>query len=330
MVELELSADDAGQRADRWLRRRLPNAPLALVHRLLRSGLVRQGERRLRAGDRLDAAIPLALLLDPARFAELQGEARARPARGATPTRSPLLARVRVVHEDEALLVIDKPGGLAVQPGTGLGDEHLLAWLDAHVEAPRDPHSRFRAAPAHRIDKGTSGLVLVGKTAAAARALAAAFREHRVTKSYLAIVHGAPQPAAGLIDLPLAVDDRGARSRKAAVDEGGVVASTRFRTRSGHGALTLLELRIDTGRTHQIRAHLAAIGHPIVGDDRYGAPRARLLRGRFALHAAGLELAHPTRGTRLQFDAPWPGELAAILRDADDEPRRAPDGRAPR
>ncbi|MBI5851403.1 MAG: RluA family pseudouridine synthase [Planctomycetes bacterium] len=310
MVEIEIGADDAGQRADRWLRRFLPNAPLALVHRLLRQGAVRQRSKRLRAADHLDAST-VELELAPARLAELRGTRRSHVAR------APAGVAPRIVHEDDALLVVDKPGGLAVQPGSGLDDEHLLAWIDAHVASTRDPRSTFRPAPAHRIDRGTSGLVLIGKSAAAARALAAAFREHRVQKTYLAVVRGAPAPAAGVIDLPLDVRDRGAGARKSEIAKLGRDARTEYRTLRSATVWTLLEVVIETGRTHQIRAHLAELGHPIAGDDRYGAvmPRAvRVLpRGRIGLHAARLAFAHPITGAGLVLDAPLPDDLERLV-----------------
>ena len=310
MVEIEIGADDAGQRADRWLRRFLPNAPLALVHRLLRQGAVRQRSQRLRAADHLDASI-VELELAPARLAELRGSPRPPVAR------APVSVVLRIVHEDDALLVVDKPGGLAVQPGSGLGEEHLLAWIDAHVAGTRDPRSTFRPAPAHRIDRGTSGLVLIGKTAAAARALAAAFREHRVRKTYLAVVRGAPVPTSGVIDLPLDVRDRGAGARKSEVAKRGRDARTEYRTLRSASTWTLLEVVIETGRTHQIRAHLAAIGHPIAGDDRYGTVAQRavrdLPRGRIGLHAAQLAFAHPITGVGLSVAAPLPDDLARLV-----------------
>ena len=308
-VEIDVHDDDAGQRVDRFLRKLLRAAPLALIHRLIREGSVRRAGVKLRAKDHLEAGLPLTLALNPDRFAELCGARRSGPT---TPSR--LARRVVVLYEDEHLLAVAKPPGLAVQPGTGVGGEHLLGWLEAHLQGSERPSSTYRPAPAHRIDRATSGIVVCSKTAAAARALAAAFRDRTVHKTYFAVVHGHPRPPEAVIDRPLLVHDRGSTTAKTSPDDDGSPATTHYRTLRAERELTLLEVIIATGRTHQIRAHLAMIDHPIVGDTRYGAPRSELLpAGRIALHAAHLALPHPDTGEMIELEAPLPSDLARLV-----------------
>ena len=317
MVEIDIHDDDAGQRVDRYLRKLLRAAPLALIHRLLRQGSVRCEGRRLGPADRLEPGARLLLDLDHARLAELRGA-------GATPrTRAARGLRVPVVFEDDVLLAVDKPGGMAVQPGTGHEHDDLTAWLAGHLQVRA--HSTFQPAPAHRIDLGTSGLVLIGKTAAAARTLAQAFREHRVRKTYLAVVEGQPQPAQGTLDMALRVQDRGVARERTTPDDEGLRAVTRYRTLRSADGVSLLEVEIDTGHTHQIRAHLAAIGHPLLNDRRYGARADRRLpHARIALHATRLVLDHPGSGEPLTLAAPLPAELRALCAP----PRRGRDDSA--
>jgi 23S rRNA pseudouridine955/2504/2580 synthase len=278
---------------DRFLRKAFPRAPLGQIFAGLRHGQVRvgderaQGARRLVVGDRIEVTGDLALLA-----------ARATPA----PTSPARHADLAIVYHDEHLLVLDKPAGLALHGGTGIVD-HLVGRVHAWLGARRG-HT-FALAPAHRIDRGTSGLVVFGISPAGLRGFTAAVREGLVRKTYLALVHGAPD-AAGVVDLPLHRGDE-ARGPKVRVDAAGQRARTRFATLAKRGDRTLLAVELDTGRTHQIRAHLAALGCPIVGDSRYGrADRAP----RLMLHAWRLAFAHPVHAAQLELEAPAPAPLA--------------------
>jgi RluA family pseudouridine synthase len=207
---------------------------------------------------------------------------------------------------------VDKPSGQ-----TTLGGPHSLTQLvSRRLERAAAGALTFRAAPAHRLDKDTSGLVVFGKTPAAQRALAAAFRERVASKHYVALVAGKP-PASGVLRGRLVRRDR-ARGPKVAAGAAGAHAETRYRRRATNGEVSLLELRPLTGRTHQLRAQLADLGHPILGDRRYGTAAARALArsvglGRLFLHAARLELPHPAGGARLVLTAALPPELDRIL-----------------
>jgi RluA family pseudouridine synthase len=309
VVEIQVADDDAEQRLDRFLRKLWPNATLGLIQRLVRTGAIRSDGQKLAGSHRLVAGTTLSFDLDRARFDELRGGSTERqPTRDPAPRPRP--SPLAVLWSDSDLAFVDKPGGLAVHGGTGIGRDHLAARLTGLAERQS---LTFRPAPAHRIDRGTSGLVAVGLSARGLRGLTAAFRDRGVTKTYLAWVEGRLQGDEGTIDVPLDVQDRGIGGRKAAPQQGGRTAITRYRVRARSDRATLCEVDIETGRTHQIRAHLGATGHPLAGDVRYGAKPMRALGPqRFALHAWRLALAHPITGARLELEAPIPAELQTL------------------
>jgi 23S rRNA pseudouridine955/2504/2580 synthase len=227
--------------------------------------------------------------------------------------------KLDVLYEDEHLFAVDKPAGLAVHPGSGLEGPTLVELARAHVGAI--PEGAFAASPAHRLDRDTSGIVLVAKTRKAMVRLTEMFTAGDIDKLYFALAKGRLAEERGVIDLPLAEHEQTARSRA----ERGVKlqeALTRWRRLSEGGEATqvsLLACRIETGRTHQIRRHLAAIGHPVVGDRRHGDfALNRILRReaglrRMFLHARELTLDHPISRKRLELRAALPAELAAVL-----------------
>jgi 23S rRNA pseudouridine1911/1915/1917 synthase len=213
-----------------------------------------------------------------------------------------------IVFEDRDLIVIDKPAGLIVHPGAGNPDRTLLNGLLAHEPALRQVP---RAGIVHRLDKDTSGLLVVAKNLSAQAQLAAQLAERSVKRTYVALVHGEP-PAHGTIDAPLGRDPR-ARTRMA-VQSRGKEARTGYQVIERFDQIAMLECRLETGRTHQIRVHLQHIGHPIVGDTVYrrGA-RAGVTFPRQALHAAALELSHPRSGKRMSWSAPLPADMKKLL-----------------
>jgi 23S rRNA pseudouridine1911/1915/1917 synthase len=220
---------------------------------------------------------------------------------------------VPVVYVDTHLVALDKPGGLR---GHAL-DPRQRGTVAAFVLA-RWPETAAIGDPlapgfVHRLDTGTSGLLLVARTAAAFAALRAAFRSRAIEKTYLAVVAGSPPPRAHL-ETPLAHDPRD-RRRMAPARGGGRAwpAVTDVETLAVHGGRALVRTRMRTGVTHQIRAHLALLGHPVLGDALYGGPPAPLAPGRHALHAAELVLPHPTRGLTLRLASPLPAELERLL-----------------
>lgn len=212
-----------------------------------------------------------------------------------------------IVFEDEHLLVVDKPAGLLVHP-VGRGGEATLAHGVAHHLAAAGVRTRVR--PVHRLDRDTSGLVLFAKSAYVHQALDRQLRERGVRRSYLAFVHGVPQPPEQTVDAPIGAHPSD-RNLRAVVDRGGDRAVTRFRTVRSTGSAALLEVELDTGRTHQIRAHLAHLGHPLLGDVRYGAsPGAP---GRQALHAARLAFTHPVTHLAIEVTSPLPAALRDVI-----------------
>jgi 23S rRNA pseudouridine1911/1915/1917 synthase len=232
-----------------------------------------------------------------------------------------------VVHADEEVAVVDKPAGLVVHPGAGHQQGTLvggllsrfpdLAALVASGVCPAD-----RPGIVHRLDKGTSGLLAVARTELAYGALVAQLADRSMERHYLALVEGSVADDRGEIDAPIGRSTR--TPTKMAVSAGGRAARTGFTVLERHHAprpTTLVELRLQSGRTHQIRVHMAAIGHPVVGDARYGTPERALGVGRFFLHAFRLEFTHPASGERMEFSAPLPDDLSAYLgglMDAED------------
>jgi 23S rRNA pseudouridine1911/1915/1917 synthase len=218
-----------------------------------------------------------------------------------------------IVYEDEHLLVLDKPAGLVVHPAPGHPSGTLVDALLAYLPGLRTTEDTLRPGIVHRLDKDTSGLMIVAKTPESHQALALQMREHRITKRYLALIEGELPAPEGVVEAPIGRDPR-TRQRMALVSmaAGGREARTRFRVLRVMRGRSLVELELETGRTHQIRVHMAAVRHPIVGDPTYGRPQPPLPPRQF-LHAAELEFAHPVTGERLTFSSPLPDDLASFL-----------------
>jgi 23S rRNA pseudouridine955/2504/2580 synthase len=296
-----VAVDDsaADQRVDNFLLRTLKGVPRSHVYRLLRGGEVRVNSRRVDATYRLQPGDRVRI--PPVRVA--------RPAAGRA--QAPRDHGLPIVFEDDALLVVDKPAGLAVHGGSGISF--------GVIERLRGARPQARVLElAHRLDRETSGLLLVAKRRSALTALHSALREGRVGKRYLVLVKGVWTGGARNVVLPLRKYVTPAGERRVSVERGGQESRTRFeRVRTCDG-FTLLAARLDTGRTHQIRVQLAHLGFPIAGDDKYGdfdLNRELARRGlkRMFLHAAELELEHPTTGAHLALNAPLPDDLQRFL-----------------
>ncbi|WP_395713266.1 RluA family pseudouridine synthase [Reyranella sp.] len=296
-----VTADEAGLRLDRWFQRHYPDLGHGALQKLLRTGQVRVDGKRAEARDRIEPGQtirvpPGVLSAPPSKPTEVAG----------VPDRDAAEIRRLVIHRDDHVIVLNKPPGLAVQGGTGT-ERHVDGMLDAlrfgFEERPR---------LVHRLDKDTSGLLLIARTGQAARRLGESFRDRETEKLYWAVVVGVPPRAEGTIDLPLAKRP-GARDRELMqVDhEAGQKALTHFRVvdRAGKRA-ALLALWPRTGRTHQLRVHCAAIGCPILGDGKYGGEEALLASvadaGRLHLHARRLALPHPSGKGELTVVAELP------------------------
>jgi 23S rRNA pseudouridine1911/1915/1917 synthase len=251
-------------------------------------GARREGKERVRGGEEVEVVVP------PPRPATIEAEA----------------LPLAVLHEDEVILVVDKPAGLTVHPGSGRRGGTLANALVARLRDLPALGGSDRPGIVHRLDKDTSGVMVVAKTEAAQRALSAAFAARTVRKEYLALVHGRVEEDRGVVALRIARSPRH-RTKMAAVETGGRDARTEWEVRERFPRHVLLLCRPVTGRTHQIRVHLAAIRHPIVGDPLYGWPSSPgdSLPGRLMLHALRLTLPHPTSGALLTFESPIPPEF---------------------
>jgi 23S rRNA pseudouridine1911/1915/1917 synthase len=224
---------------------------------------------------------------------------------------------LQIVYEDSDLAVIDKPAGLVVHPGSGSRTGTLVHGLLFHFQNLSTSGGSERPGIVHRLDKNTSGLLVIAKNNTAHARLSKAFQERQVQKSYVGLVHG-KIPQDGRIDLPVGRHPT-ERTKMAAGKRTGRTAYTEYHVLERFGAFSLLRINIKTGRTHQIRVHLSAIGHPVVGDNVYGPRSFKELTKKFGplnrhfLHACELRFAHPATGALLEFQSPLPAELQKFL-----------------
>ncbi len=310
------TVDDAGKRLDQFLVAQLPEVSRVRVQQLIAGTMVRvnggaaKASLRLRGGERI----------------EVLGAAKEPPLR-AVAEDIPL----DVVYEDESLAVVNKPAGMMVHAGSGATEDArnrgtLVNALLHRFQALSGVGGELRPGIVHRLDKETSGLIVVAKNDVAHRRLARQFAGRAVKKTYLALVHGWPKAEQGTIAEPIS-RDRKRRTRMTTRGSGGRAAVSHFRVlrriESPFGKFAFLEVQIETGRTHQIRVHLASAGHPVVGDTLYGAPRqigktGKLSLGRNFLHAAKIEFEHPKTGEPLVFARGLPEELERFLKDVED------------
>jgi 23S rRNA pseudouridine1911/1915/1917 synthase len=302
-----VSADCAGLRLDAFLRARLPFLSRSELEDALRERFFSLNGRRARKGDRLVAG-------DTVRFAGPAGWL----APGPIPDRR---LAVPVLYEDMHLLALNKPAGMACHGFSGRDNGSLANFLLARwPNLSGIGKNRWEPGLVHRLDRETSGIILVAKTQAAFEDLCGQFRRRAIRKKYLALVWGSTAPQ-GAVDFPLVHDLKDARKMRSVVVSGPRArkrkvwpALTRFRKVGEHAGLSLLDLEMQTGVTHQLRAHLAGIGHSIVGDRLYGVAGQEFfgLRRHF-LHAAQLQFTHPASKSPLLLKAPLPEELSAVL-----------------
>ncbi len=312
-----ISADEGGMRVDRWFRARFPALSHGQLQKLLRKGQIRLDGARVKANARVEAGQTVRIPpLGPARP-------------GACRTQPPLnredraFAQSLVVFRDGDILILNKPAGLAVQGGTGTR-RHLDGMLDAlKFKAPERPRL------VHRLDRDTSGLLVLARNRKAAQFLARAFTTRTVSKTYWALVSGVPAPERGIIDLALKKSGSGRQRVEPAGDDEDEVrrATTRYRVLDRAAASAAwLALFPETGRTHQLRVHLSAIGHPVLGDRKYGDATMIKVDGtasRLHLHAQGLILPRPA-GKSLEIEARLPGPLLGSWRFFGFDPATAP------
>jgi 23S rRNA pseudouridine1911/1915/1917 synthase len=305
-MEFIVTAEDAGQRLDVYLVAQLPELSRSRIKGLMDEGRIEVDGRARKASHHVE----------PGEVVRLEIPELAPP--GVEPEPIPL----DVLYEDTDIAVVNKPAGMIVHPGAGVRSGTLVAALLYRygVEGLSSIGGPLRPAIVHRLDKETSGAMVVARTDAAHRSLVEDFRDRLVEKTYVALLHGEMKGNAGTVDLPVARDLR-RRSRMTARRREGREARTDWRKRLRLPGFSLIEARLHTGRTHQIRVHFSALGCPVVGDTLYGAPRqeragGQLLPplGRNFLQAARLAFAHPRTKKRIEIRAPLPPELAVYLR----------------
>ena len=304
-TKTDLSVDLAGERLDVFVARSLPDITRSRVQRLIAEGAVlvdgvrAKASMRVESGQRVSVDVP-------------------------EPIEATAVAQdiaLDILYEDADLIVVNKPAGMTVHPSPGHESGTLVNAILAHCTDLSGIGGVLRPGIVHRLDRDTSGVILVAKHDAAHNSLARQLKERRVEKTYLALVSGTPKPAEGVIDAPIARDPRN-RQRMAVVSDGRE-SVTAYEVIERFLGASLLQARPKTGRTHQIRVHLAAIGHPIIGDRVYGKPAggrgepgtalAHLDLVRHFLHAHRIVFAHPATDARVEFEAPLPPDLAQAL-----------------
>lgn len=298
--------EEAGQRLDAFLARRVDGWSRARLQRLIEDADVLVDGKTAKPAYKVRARDEIEIELTPS------------PSETFTPEDIP----IDVVYEDDDLIVVNKPAGLVVHPAAGISHGTLANALAFHFEKLSTTGGRARPGIVHRLDKGTSGLLVIAKNEATHENLANQFRAREIFKSYLALVHGQVEHRKGEIDQPIARDPRN-RIRMAVV-RGGRPALSLYRVRQWFERFTLLDVELKTGRTHQIRVHLAWIKRPVVGDEVYGGGRDKTIAnaeirravaglGRQFLHAAELGFKHPGSGKELRFTAKLPLELQSLV-----------------
>jgi 23S rRNA pseudouridine1911/1915/1917 synthase len=299
---IHFTITDKTERLDRQVHARLPHLSRAQVQALIKAGHVLVNGEAAKPGHRFKGGEVVRVEVPPPVPTTLQ------------PEEMPLDVR----YDDDHIIVLNKPAGLVVHPGTGnfsgtLVHGLLAKYPDLAELADEDDENDDRVGIVHRLDKDTSGLMVIARTMEALRALNQQFMDRTVDKLYIAMTERIPKTLTGLIDAPIARDPR--NRKRMAVQANGRPAQTQYEVYDVDfsGGQALLRLKLFTGRTHQIRVHLAFIGAPVVGDTLYGFRKRRIALDRHFLHAVQLAFDHPASGQRLTFEAPLPPELESVI-----------------
>jgi 23S rRNA pseudouridine1911/1915/1917 synthase len=294
-----VSAEDAGKRLDVFLQEQLPQYSRSRLQDWIKAGRVRVNETGARASYRLRGGEAIAV--EPAGLPPLRAWAEDLP--------------LKILYQDDDVIAVDKPAGMVVHAGAGQHSGTLVNALLHHFGSLSAAGGEERPGIVHRLDRYTSGVLLVARTDAAHRGLAEQFATRKVEKVYLALVHGAVKQEQGRIEKPISRDPA-KRIRMTARRAEGRAAITEYRVLGRFAGFTYLEVRIKTGRTHQIRAHFASLGHPVAGDRLYGAPAqvaGQPPLERTFLHAHRVRFAQPATGAVITVESPLPRELAAWM-----------------
>lgn len=296
MIELRVARERAGLRLDRYLALELPQFSRSRLQALIEEGFVSLNEEKPRARELVRTDDVVHVEIPP--LEKIEAVAEDIP--------------LRVVFEDDDLLVIDKPAGMVVHPGAGNPDHTLVNALLAHCTTLSGIGGKERPGVVHRLDKETSGCLVVAKNDETHRELSRQFAARTMKKIYLALVAGRLTRASGTIDAPIGRHPIHRQRMSIAKSSRGRSAKTSYRVRRSNGEISLVECELHSGRTHQIRVHLHHLGHPVLGDKLYAAKVAKDFP-RQMLHAWRLGFTHPRTGEWKEFEAPIPPDFAAIL-----------------
>ncbi len=292
---IELTAEQPGQRLDQFVAAALDDLSRTEAQRLIKDGQIVVNGRTAKPSYRVEAGDTIRVTIPPPKAQSIEPEA----------------IPLDVLYEDGDLVAVNKPAGMVVHPATG--NEHGTL---ANAALARWPEMRRitgeeRPGIVHRLDKDTSGVIVLAKTSAALKSLQDQFKARAVYKRYIALAEGLPASLSGIVDAPIGRDPR--QRKRMAVIRDGRAARTKYHVTETFEGCVLMELEPATGRTHQLRVHLAWLGHPIVGDKVYGHRKQTIPAPRLFLHAAELQVDSPSTGARLRFEAALPAELAAVL-----------------
>jgi 23S rRNA pseudouridine955/2504/2580 synthase len=313
VLEYRITADHAGVRLDKFLKKTLASVPVSHLFKMIRVKKVRVNGKRATAEQALAEGDVISVR---GTDAQLLGD-RERTAAAPTPVD---LSQLVVLFEDDWILVLDKPSGMAAHTGSGITGGTVVDVARAYL-GPKAERNGFSASPAHRLDRETSGVIIVAKRRPAMVHFTEVFTEHQAKKRYLVLVKGRLERPTGVIEIPLAEHQQTSASR----ERRGVnmqEAITRYQVVRQNDHVSFVQCTIETGRTHQIRRHFAAIGHPVVGDPKHGdfafnrEAKAKWGLGRLFLHSTRLEFPHPDDRRKVVIESKLPAELGEVLKRA--------------
>jgi len=301
-IEIVVGPGERGQRLDLWLSARIPDMSRSRLQALIKAGFVTlNGKQSVKMHAKVAKAMKVSVTIPPVAPAEVVGE------------NIPL----DIVHEDGDVIVVNKPAGLVVHPAAGHHTGTLVNALLYHCKDLAGVGGEIRPGIVHRLDKDTSGVMVAVKNERAMSILARQFKNTRVGKEYMAIVHGIPQPQSGRIETLIGRSKTDRKKMSVAPASAGRVAITNYEVIERLGDFSLVRINLETGRTHQIRVHMAHIGHPVAGDKQYGGRKVLghddFYPARQMLHAATLSFNHPENGKRVTFKAQLPDDMKQLL-----------------
>lgn len=298
IFELEITAEDNGTRLDSYLAEELEGISRSYLQKLIGDGLILVNQKTVKANYKVKTGDSLLVQIPEAAPVDIQPE--------------PM--DLDIVYEDSDLLIVNKPVGLVVHPAHGHYSGTLVNGLLAHCTDLSGINGKMRPGIVHRIDKDTSGLLMIAKNDMAHQHLAAQLKEHSIKRAYYALVQGVISEPAGLVDAPIGRHEVD-RKKMAVTFKNSKEARTHYYVKERFARNTFIECRLETGRTHQIRVHMAYLGHPLVGDPLYGTRKNNLDFPGQALHAYALGFIHPRTGEELYFEAPIPNHFQSVLKN---------------